>query len=291
MTIIQITCPSCKKKGNIEISDEAIKNVSRGLLAINVASNLICDHSFITYVDKNLTIRDYFIADFQIKIPDIAPTEDTEAKEIISKDTLNLDAIKLNLSANLITHVLKSIFYNEKIAIISDLSFLNDHIHNFFTQLIDGSFDAYISVISEDEYKSNKKDYKEHIVLDGKKIIRDDKKVIKPKKLKVEKQMVSNFFMEFDPTTSYFGLKNEIRKTFRLSQSIVDFASKFKKDLTIDSELIIDHIEKEFNIKIDKSYLEFLLEIVKINFGVTNIRAIGIKDYLKYSTTGFRPKL
>ena len=103
--------------------------------------------------------------------------------------------------------------------------------------------------------------------------------------------MVSNFFMEFDPTTSYFGLKNEIRKTFRLSQSIVDFASKFKKDLTIDSELIIDHIEKEFNIKIDKSYLEFLLEIVKINFGVTNIRAIGIKDYLKYSTTGFRPKL
>ena len=291
MTVIGITCPSCKKKGNIEISDEAIKNVSRGLLAINVASNIICDHSFITYVDKNLTIRDYFIADFQIEIPDIAPTEDTEAKEIISKDTLNLDAIKLNLSANLITYVLKSIFYNKKIAIISDLSFLNDHIHNFFTQLTDGSFDAYISVISENEYKSNKKDYKEHIVLDGKKIIRDDKKVINPKKLKVEKQMVSNFFMEFDPTTSYFGLKNEIRKAFRLSQSIVNFASKFKKDLTIDSELIIDHIEKEFNIKIDKSYLEFLLEIVKINFGVTNIRAIGIKDYLKYSTTGFRPKL
>lgn len=291
MTIIQITCPSCKKIGNIEISDEAIKNVSRGLLAINVASNLICDHSFITYVDKNLTIRDYFIADFQIEIPDIAPTEDTEAKEIISKDTLNLDAIKLNLSANLITYVLKSIFYNKKIAIISDLSFLNDHIHNFFTQLIDGSFDAYISVISENEYKSNKKDYKEHIVLDGKKIIRDDEKIIKPKKLKVEKQMVSNFFMEFDPTTSYFGLKNEIRKTFRLSHSIVTFASTFEKNVTIDSEKVIDHLEKEFNFKIDKSYLEFLLEIVKINFGVTNIRAIGIKDYLKYSTTGFRPKL
>ena len=291
MAIISITCPSCKKKGNIEISDEAIKNVSRGLLAVNVASDIICDHSFIAYLDKNLSIRDYFIADFQIEIPDIAPTEDSGAKEIISKGTLNLDAIKLNLSANLITHVLKSIFFNKKIAIISDLSFLNEHILNFFRQLTDGSFDAYISVISEDEYKSNKKNYKEHIVLDGKKVIRDEEKIINPKKLKVEKQMVSNFFMEIDPTSSYFGLKNEIRKTFRLSQSIVDFASKFKNDLTIDSELIIDHIEKEFNIKIDKSYLEFLLEIVKINFGVTNIRAIGIKDYLKYSTTGFRPKL
>ncbi len=291
MTIIQVTCPSCKKKGNIEISDEAIKNVSRGLLAINVASEIVCDHSFIAYVDKNLSIRDYFIADFQIEIPDIAPTEEPEAKELISIDTLNLDAIKLNISANLVTHVLKSIFYNKKIAIISDLSFLNDHIFNFFRQLIDGSFDAYISVISEDEYKSNKKNYKEHIVLDGKKVVRDEENIINPKKLKVEKQMVSNFFMEFDPTSSYFGLKNEIRKTSRLSQSIVDFASKFKNDLTIDSELIIDHIEKEFNFKIDRSYLEFLLEIVKINFGVTNIRAIGIKDYLKYSTTSFRPKL
>jgi hypothetical protein len=291
LTVIQLTCPSCKRKGRVEISDESIKNVSRGLLAVNVSPDIICEHSFIAYVDKNLTIRDYFIADFQIEIPEIDSFKLSEAKEIISKDTLNLDAIKLNLSADLVTHVLKSIFFNKKVAIISDLSFLKETILNFFKQLINGSFDAYISVISEDEYKSNKKDYKEHIVLNGKKVIRDREKIINPKKLKVEKQMVSNFFMEVDPTTSFFGLKNEIRKTFRLSQSIVNFASKYEKDVTIDSELIIDHIEKEFNIKIDNNYLEFLLEIVDINFGVKNIRALGIKDYLKYSTTGFRPKL
>lgn len=288
MNTITITCPSCKNKGKIEISDEKIKNSPRGLLSVNVASDIICEHSFIAYVDKNLSIRDYFIADFQIGIPDIAPTEDTEAKEIISKDTLNLDAIKLNLSANLITHVLKSIFLNKKIAIVTDLTFLNKHILNFFKQLIDGSFDAYISVISEDEYKSNKKNYKDSIVLDGKKVVRDDEKTINPKKLKVEKQMVSNFMMELDPITSYLDLKNEIRKTIRLSQSIVDFASNFKKDVTIDSELIIDHLKKEYNFKIDKNYLEFLLGIVDVNFGVKNIKTIGITDYLKYSTTGFR---
>ena len=291
MTTIKITCPSCKNKGTIEISTESLKNISRGLLAVNVAANTICDHSFIVYLDKNLSIRDYFIADFQLEIPDIAPIEEISSKEIISKDKLNLDAIKLNLSANLITHVLKSIFSNKKVAIISDLSFLNDHILNFFKQLIEGSFDAYLSVISEDDYKSNKKNYKEHIVLNGKNVIRDDEKIINLKKLKVEKHMVNNFFMELDPITSYFGLKNEIRKAFRLSQSILDFASKFKKDLTIDSELVIDHLEKEFNFKIDKSYLEFLLEIVRINFGVKNIREVGLKDYLKYSTTGFKPPI
>ncbi|MFX1338246.1 MAG: hypothetical protein ACFFDK_06535 [Promethearchaeota archaeon] len=292
MTIIKVICPSCKKKGNVGISDDAIKNVSRGLLAINVTPNLICEHSFIAYLDKNLSIRDYFIADFQIEIPEIDTLKLSEAKEIISKDTLNLDAIKLNLTADLITHVLKSIFFNKKIAIITDLSFLKEHILNFFRQLIEGSFDAYISVISEEEYKSNKKNYKEQIVLDGKKILRDEEKIIQPKKLKVEKQMVSNFFMELDPTTSFFELKNEIRKTYRLSQSIVNFAAKYEKDVTIDSELIIDHLEKEFKFKIDKSYLEFLLGVVEVNFGVKNIRTIGIKDYLKYSTTtGFRPKL
>jgi len=208
LTTIKITCPSCKNKGTIEISTESLKNISRGLLAVNVAANTICDHSFIVYLDKNLSIRDYFIADFQLEIPDIAPIEEISSKEIISKDKLNLDAIKLNLSANLITHVLKSIFSNKKVAIISDLSFLNDHILNFFKQLIEGSFDAYLSVISEDDYKSNKKNYKEHIVLNGKNVIRDDEKIINLKKLKVEKHMVNNFFMELDPITSYFGLES-----------------------------------------------------------------------------------
>ena len=290
MAIIQLTCPSCKRKGNVEISDDAIKNVSRGLLAVNVASEIVCDHTFIAYVDKNLTVRDYFIADFQIEIPELDSIKVNEAKEIIAKDTLNLDVIKLNISANLVTHVLKSIFYNKKIAIISDLSFLNEHILNFFKQLTDGSFDAYISVISEDEYKSNKKNYKEHIVLNSKNIkhskniVRDDKKIINPKKLKVEKQMVSNFFMEHDPIVSYIGLKNEIRKIFVLSKSIADFASKYKEDLTIDSDLIIAHLENEFNFKIDKSYLEFLLGIVEVNFGVKNIRSIGIPNlHMDYS--------
>jgi hypothetical protein len=34
-----------------------------------------------------------------------------------------------------------------------------------------------------------------------------------------------------------------------------------------------------------------ILEIVKFNFGVNNIRYIGFKDYLKYSTTGFKPPI
>ncbi len=291
MAIVQISCPSCKQKGKIEISDDSFKNVTRGLLAINVPANTICNHPFIVYVDKNLSVRDYFIADFQIKIPEMAPIEDNESKKIQSKDLLNMDAIKLNLSAILITFVLKSIFYKKKIVIISDLSFLYEHFHNFFNQITHGSFNADISIISNNEYRNNKKNYKEHIIFEGNKIIRDKEKLINPKKLKLEKQMVSNFFMETDSTISYIGLNNEIRKIFALSKSIADFASKFREDLTIDSDLIIDHLEKEFNFKIHKSYLDYLLEVVKINFGVKNIRTIGIKDYLKYSTTGFKPKL
>ena len=68
MASIKIQCPSCGKKGDFEILDEKIKNVARGLLAVNIAENTICEHSFIAYVDKNFTIRDYL----EIKIPSLS---------------------------------------------------------------------------------------------------------------------------------------------------------------------------------------------------------------------------
>ena len=68
MVKLLIRCPSCHKSGIIEIDENVLKNVSRGLLAIYVDTHTVCEHSFITYVDRNLKIRDYFIADFQFEI-------------------------------------------------------------------------------------------------------------------------------------------------------------------------------------------------------------------------------
>ncbi|MFX1394960.1 MAG: hypothetical protein ACFFAH_15510, partial [Promethearchaeota archaeon] len=65
MNKVQINCPICSKTGSIEISHNILKDSLRGLLAINIAKDIICSHSFIAYIDKNLNVRDYFVADFQ----------------------------------------------------------------------------------------------------------------------------------------------------------------------------------------------------------------------------------
>ncbi|HEY0088616.1 MAG TPA: hypothetical protein VGB37_07220, partial [Candidatus Lokiarchaeia archaeon] len=70
MPSVKINCPICEKKGTIDVSQEIMKNVSRGLLAVNIAKEIVCSHSFVAYIDKNFNVRDYFTADFQIEIPE-----------------------------------------------------------------------------------------------------------------------------------------------------------------------------------------------------------------------------
>jgi len=69
-----------------------------------------CSHSFVAYIDKNFNARDYFTADFQIEIPEITPTEKIQASKIPTKEVLDIDLIRINISSMLLMYILKSIF-------------------------------------------------------------------------------------------------------------------------------------------------------------------------------------
>ncbi|MFX0073718.1 MAG: hypothetical protein ACFFAO_21780, partial [Candidatus Hermodarchaeota archaeon] len=76
MITIEIVCPICKNKGRIELSKNSLKDFSRGILAIDIKENSICKDSFIAYIDKDLKVRDYFIVDFQVELPEIILDKD-----------------------------------------------------------------------------------------------------------------------------------------------------------------------------------------------------------------------
>jgi len=141
VTQILIRCPSCKKSGKIAISEDLIKSTSRGLLAVNIAAGIICPDSFIAYIDKNYSVRDYFIADFQIEIPDL-PEERVKIKRVSlpDKNVLNLDLIKLNFTITMLSSILRAILMKKEIILISHQSFLNDHTKNFFHYITKDSF-------------------------------------------------------------------------------------------------------------------------------------------------------
>ncbi len=267
MPQIQIRCPSCNTNGIIEVEDNALKNVTRGLLAVYVKVNTICEHSFITYVDKNLKIRDYFITDFQIEIPEKIPFEKIE-EQIPESKIINLDLIKLNLPAILITYVIKSIFLKRKIVLIFEEEFLYSHIINFFKYITQDLFEINISIISNEEYNANSKTYKDFMVFDGNEIIRNVKKSINPKKLAVEKQIVYNFFSEVDGDSALILLRNDIQRAFMLSKAIVDIIQNQKRDEKINILKISKELEDTYQIKLDSKYLNLLIEIVRYYFKI-----------------------
>ncbi|MFX0023723.1 MAG: hypothetical protein ACFE9S_15455 [Candidatus Hermodarchaeota archaeon] len=295
MTRVNISCPSCKSKGSLEVSDEHIKSAEGGLLAVNI-TKFVCEHSFIAYIDQNFIVRDYFIADFQINIPDLPQEKQIKDARLPDRNVLNLDLIKLNLTLTLISNVLRAIFCGKKTVLIEHQPFLNDHIRNFFKYITKNSFDFKLDIVSKEEYKKIKKTYKDWIILQGNQIIKDPYNIIEEKKIKVERQVVNQFLSEFDLGYSYITLINEINKAYTYSKAIVDFTNaqgqiiqKRKSESSLITSIldevisrdkyihntISEYLSKEFKIKIDKTYLNFLMDII------TNYFNINIRDKIK----------
>lgn len=281
MPKIKIACPRCSTKGEIEVDEERIKKVERGLLAINVAANTACacEHSFIIYLDKNLKIRDYFMADFEIQVPqskkDLATTKNESTTELLSVDTL-----KMNLTPITISYVLKAILRKKKVVLILEHEFLFKHIIKFFEFITQNTFDVDLEILTLKDYMDNKKKYKNYIIIGKNEILKDKKKVIDPLKVKVEKEIVIKFMDETELMSSLIILKNELNKAYSLSQYLIEFIENrdLKKDFT--SKILIESVKEAKNVKITADYLDFLLEIVENYFEVEVPSRSDVSDFL-----------
>ncbi len=225
----------------------------------------ICSHSFITYVDKNMNVRDYFMADFQFELPDKAPTE--EFKDVDFSEEIDLSLIKLNLSATLLTYVLKSILLKKDILLISNETFMNPLILDFFKIVTQGNFDFNISFMSEEDFKYRSSEFTDFMVFEGSKIINNVNQSINPKKLKVEKKIVHIFLSEVDLNSSLIMLKNELLKAYLLSNLILEYVQKITNINKLNISKLCKNLEKSQKVKINNDYLEFLLDIVRNYFG------------------------
>ncbi|TXT60331.1 MAG: hypothetical protein BAJALOKI1v1_1280009 [Promethearchaeota archaeon] len=297
MTILRIRCPICKTEGEIEITRERLGAISRGVTAVNISSNTVCTHSFIVYIDKNLAIRDYFTVDFQIEIPEIPIRDQPLDLTLPNKDILNLDLIKLNLPASILFSILRAIFLKKRVILVQEDQFLKKHIINFFEIITKDSFEVAIEVLTENEYKKDKKKFKNSLVFQENELIKKYKEFIDPNKIKLEKQIINRFLEELDLKLSYIMLKNEISKAYMLSKAIVDYIKDQGGYLTLKTDnetkdsllsnildevldkekylstFFADYLNEKFTIKIQKYYLNFLLEIVE-NYFEINLKKI-----------------
>ncbi len=285
MPDIEVRCPSCLKKGKIEITDDSIKSISRGLLAVNVAPTTVCPHSFLIYVDKNLNIRDYFIPDFQIELPHTELEEALKDRKIPGIDIIDLDLIKLNLTPSLLTYIIRAIFYKRKIVLILEQKYLYNHILNFFEYITQNSFEANITITSKENYYNNKEQFNDFIIFEGTHIINDKDEIIQPKKLQFEKSIIEQFLSESKSTLSLVLLKNEIKKSFAFAKSISEFIISYNQKEKLSSKIITDYLKDAHGFKIEKNYkkyLNWLLDLANEYFGISLYESSEATDFLEF---------
>ena len=262
---VHLRCPVCEGSGSINISEDVILTTGRGILTVNVVEGAVCSHSFVVYLDMNFDIRDYFLADFTVELPKMEALQETRIEQ--NKDILDMYLIRMNLLPLTLTFIIKACFSKSKLLIIQKDEFIRKHILTFLEYILKDSFDAEISIDSKKNYIKNKKGYKNYIVIEEKEILKDKKKIVdvKNKKLKIERKIVQLFFSEQEDDLSLFFLKNEIKKAYILSNSIVKYLSSAKKEEKLSKVLLIINLEKEYNVKISDFYFDFLMNIA-INY-------------------------
>ncbi|TFF84497.1 MAG: hypothetical protein EU552_00275 [Promethearchaeota archaeon] len=277
MVKLEVRCPICSKRGNIEVSEEEVKNSTRGLFAVNIPEDIICLHSFIAYVDKNLTIRDTYTADFQIELP-VFESKEGEGMDTSITEVIDVSLIKLNLTGSNLAYIFRAMIYKNKIAVISDQDFLFDKFTQFFDYITQDSYKLNIQFISQSNFKAE--NFNDFVVLKGSEVLNDPEKLFNKKKLDVEKTIAQRFITEYEPTSSLIILKNELKKTYELSNSIIEIIQKLKKGKKVYSRQIIEDLEKSHNVKISMPYLDFLYEIVENYFNIEIPKSSNISNFL-----------
>ena len=278
MKKLEVRCPSCSNRGYIEVPEEEVVKAARGVFAVNVLEGVICEHSFVAYVDKNFAVRDTFIADFQLELPDIVPEQEIGPEIAQQLDLIDISLIKLNFSASLLTHVIRALLFKKKIFLLFNQSYMVNNIYKFIEYITLNSFKANILVISGEQYDIY--DIKDSIILDGNKIIKDDNDILNAKTLGVERSLVRKFLAEYEPKPSLIYLQNGLQKAYELSKTVVDIVNNLKKKEKVYSKNVIEEIAKIHSVKVQLPYLDFLYKIVENYFEVKVPKSSNVSNFL-----------
>lgn len=278
MVNLEVRCPTCSQRGKIEVSEEEVKNTTKGLYAVNVSENIVCDHSFVVYVDKNLAVRDSFMADFQIDLPSSTSKQEIDKDVSIGSESIDVTLLRMNFTASMLAYILKAIIRKKNIIIISEKDFLHKHLSNFIKYICSESFEVMYEIIHLNDYDN--KDHGNHIVIQGNEVMKDDDNIFSSKQIKVERTIIQTFLNEIDPIAGMIFLKNELKRIYQLSETILDMIKNLKKNEKIYSKNIINDIVNLHGVKLQVPYLDYLFEVVKYYFEIEIPKSSNISNFL-----------
>jgi hypothetical protein len=262
---ILIVCPICQNKKKIDIPLEIISS-SKGLSSISIPKNLVCNHFFQAYVDKNFMVRGYQKIDFELP-KDIDQTRIGE--DILSESTLSdAETIKWNISPDNTSYIFRGIIFNEPISFLvpDSKESLQRPLEDFLDFIFKETFKPNISILTETIYKKIKKDFKNKTVIGWNKIVNDKRKIMNTKKMEVENKIINNFYRETSKQDAIINLEYEIRKLFLICDRVMALAMEIKEGSEIDIFSLADLIKERFSQELEIQYLEYIIEVIRYYF-------------------------
>jgi hypothetical protein len=276
MKEVKINCPLCNKSGKIEVDEEILENSQRGIAAINVQESIICAHSFVAYIDKNYNVRDSFVSDFRIDLPNVKIEEKIQKAPQIRFDESSIDLILLDLSAFELASILNGVFSKEKLLLICDNEIISEKLAFMLEYIFQNTFDYEIEIVNRLEYIRYKRDYEGYQIIETDKDLTKKKKEKIIKNIRIESAIIEKFLSEQNSLTGLLILKNEIIKVFEMSKSITEILQNYSGKHKISKKKLFDLLGDKYGIEIQSEYLEFLLEVTK-NYHEHNLS--GLSDY------------
>ncbi len=118
--------------------------------------------------------------------------------------------------------------------------------------------------------------YSDFLILDGKNIIGKTKNSFKIDELKIESELVKNFFREGDSVLGLKNLRDKLREIHALSYKLFEFYNKQNRGQQLQIKKTMRYLEDTHFTRVRKNYFLFLIDVVKHYFN-TNIQLVQEK--------------
>ena len=253
---IQVECPSCAKKGKIDVPLNLLVETEKGTITIDVPPDVVCNHAFQVFLDKNANIRGYQKIDFQLGPIQTSTPHATTGFTILEMGAVTTsvqDMIQI-LSPEIFVVLLKGLLFNLPLILVSADEELIKNVRTFYQD----RFPAINTTpfIKNADLLGATKGGTIILDLNFSRIIQDPTK----SKFAIGQELLKEISSQTDPISQKIFFNNfvdKILRDFKILQRIL------KEEYKIKAKNLFKTLEHEVNSKIDKSREQFLLEMLQ----------------------------
>lgn len=258
---VQLVCPICQKTAFVPIPTYIFERKQAGIAKVQIIPDVVCEHQFVAFIDKNFMARGYDRIDFQLSIK--PPEEGEGAESDATPDQprkIKVTDVVAKFGVYATTYLFHAYAANLDIYLVTlptDAPNLGAALDELFTRVIPEGLDEHprdrIRQIDRHQFRKLKVKEEEWLVLDSSGIVSNTP--WKRKKLRFEEDTLKAALGENTEARRVAVIGEALQGVYERVRFVAELLAEKKKILDNDLK---DALKKQFGEKISKDSFEFL---------------------------------